>query len=108
MGPGPPPLSANQDPNRELDDKYPKQVLVGSQHWPAAKRYDGELKDLVRRCLKWEKVERPSAREVLEQVNAWLAANQQLAQGAMDVGQSWLDLPDSTGLEVGDVLMAKL
>jgi hypothetical protein len=53
-------------------------------------------------------VERPSAREVLEQADAWFAANQQQAQGAMDVGQSWLDLPDNTGFEVGDVLVARL
>lgn len=102
MGHGPLPLSANQEPNRELDDMYAEQVLVGSRSWPAAQRYGEELKSLVKECLKWEKIERPGAREVLQRADAWLAANGDEALGAMDGGQSWLNLPDDGGFEVGE------
>lgn len=100
-------LSKNQRENWDLDDKYDKAVLIGSKEWPAGRRYSEELKGLVRSCLKYEKEDRPSAREVLDRAERWLRENEEEAQGAMDVGRSLLDLPDNDGLEVGEPLIVR-
>lgn len=100
-------LSTNQDENWPPRDAYDEAVLVGVM-FPAAKRYSEELKALVRRCLKFDKEDRPSAREVLGRADVWLVARPLEAERAESAEGSKLVLPEHRGFEVGELLMRTL
>jgi hypothetical protein len=89
-----------------VQDRYDEEVLVGSDAWPAARRYSEELKTLVRDCLKYFKDNRPSAKEVLRRVDRHLDANPGLREEMADPHGTLLELPDDGAFEIGDLLIA--
>ncbi|KAF3009851.1 hypothetical protein E8E13_010552 [Curvularia kusanoi] len=101
------PLSQIHDANMEMvQDRYDQEVLVGSDAWPAARRYSEELKTLVRDCLKYFKDNRPSAKEVLRRVDRHLDANPGLREEMADPHGTLLEFPDDGAFEIGDQLIA--
>lgn len=101
------PLSKPCRANTQAVDRYDTQVLTGSRDWPAASRYSNELKDVVRDCLKFYNVQRPSARQVLDRVEKHLFEHPELEIDPMDVVNTGLAMPECDGFEVGELLVVR-
>lgn len=99
------PLSRWQHENLAFNDRYDREVLIGSGEFPAAVNYSEELKDLVRDCLRFSKDFRLSPRQVLDRVDSHLKANPGLEDRMKDVPDTLLDIEDNDGFEVGQLLV---
>jgi hypothetical protein len=98
------PVSKEQVENAAMVN-FRGSILLGSDRWPAAKRYSQELKDLVADCLNFFQEGRPTPRQVLDAVNEHLEANPPL-QGAMaDPTGTLLNFTDCDGFEIGQRLV---
>lgn len=83
-------------------------ILLGSDTWPAARKYSQELKDLVADCLAYEKEGRPTPRQLLTAVNEHLEAHPRLQDAMVDPAGTLLDFTDCTGFEIGQELVRQL
>lgn len=80
-------------------------ILLGSDRWPAARRYSQELKDLVADCLTFFQEGRPTPRQVLDAVNEHLEANPHLQDVMADSAGTLLSFTDCDGFETGQRLV---
>jgi hypothetical protein len=100
-------LSRRVPHNTAAHDAYDEEVLVGTPRFAAASLYSEPLKDLVRRCLKWHKHNRPDPRELLDEVDRHLEANPHLRDGGLKAGDLISVLPNNDGFEIGQQLVIK-
>lgn len=97
-------LSRWQDYNKQFNDRYDREVLVGTGKWAAALKYSDDLRDLVRDCLRFDKEFRPSPSDVLDRVNKHLETTPALVARMTDP-DTLLELADNDGFRVGQLLI---
>jgi hypothetical protein len=98
------PVSKEQEDNVALVS-FRRSILLGSDRWPAAKRYSQELKDLVADCLTFFQEGRPTPRHVLDAVNEHLEVNPHLQDDMADPEGTGLSFTDCDGFEIGQRLV---